>query len=72
MDLSLFYEEFQEPKTTILEIPTYRLDILINKMGLLIANSKEEKAYTLDISQVEPAIHLQDAAPERRKSSLLK
>ena len=56
MDLSLFYEEFQEPKTTILEIPTYRLDILINKMGLLIANSKEEKAYTLDINQVEQFI----------------
>ena len=56
MNLSLFYEEFQEPKTTILEIPTYRLDILINKMGLLIANSKEEKAYTLDISQVEQFI----------------
>lgn len=56
MDLSLFYEEFQEPKTKILEIPTYRLDILVNKMGLLIANSKEEKAYTLDISQVEQFI----------------
>lgn len=57
MDLSLFYEEFQEPKTKILEIPTYRLDILINKMGLLIANSKEEKSYTLDITQVEQFIN---------------
>lgn len=56
MDLSLFYEEFQIPKTNILEIPTYRLDILINKMGLLIANSKEEKAYTFDIYQVEQFI----------------
>lgn len=56
LDLSLFYEEFQEPKTNILEIPTFRLDILINKMGILIANSKEEKAYTLDINQVEQFI----------------
>ncbi len=53
MDLSLFYEEFQEPKTNIIEIPTYRLDILINKMGLLIANSKEEKSYTIDIYLVK-------------------
>lgn len=56
MDLSLFYEEFQIPKTNILEIPTYRLDILINKMGILISNSKQEKAYTLDINQVEQFI----------------
>lgn len=56
IDLSLFYEEFQEPKTNILEIPTYSLDILINKMGILISNSKQEKAYTLDINQVEQFI----------------
>ena len=56
IDLSLFYEEFQIPKTNILEIPTYRLDILINKMGILISNSKQEKAYTLDINQVEQFI----------------
>ena len=49
MDLSLFYEEFQEPKTEINEIPTNNLDILINKMGILISNSQEEKAYTIDI-----------------------
>ena len=54
--MSLFYEEFQIPKTNILEIPTYRLDILINKMGILISNSKQEKAYTLDINQVEQFI----------------
>ena len=53
MDLSLFYEEFQEPKTEINEIPTNNLDILINKMGILISNSQEEKAYTIDIYLVE-------------------
>ena len=45
MDLSLFYEEFREPKTDITEIPTDKLDILINKMGILIENSKEDKTY---------------------------
>lgn len=56
MDLSLFYEEFQVPKTNITEIPIDKLDILINKMGILISNSKEEKAYTLDIYQVQEFI----------------
>ena len=40
------------PNTTIKEIPIDKLDILINKMGLLIENSKEEKTYTLDIYSI--------------------
>ena len=53
LDLSLFYEEFQIPNTTLNEIPVNKLDILINKMGILIANSKEEKAYTIEINLVD-------------------
>ena len=56
IDLSLFYEEFKEPKTQIEEIPTDKLDILINKMGILIANSKEEKTYTFDIYSIKEFI----------------
>lgn len=52
LDLSIFYEDFIIPKTTIKEIPVDKLDILINKMGLLIENSKEEKTYTLDIYSI--------------------
>lgn len=48
MDLSLFYEEFSIPKTTINEIPLDKLNILINKMGIIIQNSNEKKAYTFD------------------------
>lgn len=48
MDLSLFYEEFQIPNTTLDEIPVDKLNILIDKMGIIIENSKEEKAYTFD------------------------
>lgn len=48
MDLSLFYEDFIEPNTTIEEIPKDKLNILIDKMGLIIENSKEEKPYTFD------------------------
>lgn len=52
LDLSIFYEDFMIPNTTIKEIPIDKLDILINKMGLLIENSKEEKTYTLDIYSI--------------------
>lgn len=53
MDLSLFYEEFKRPKTIITEIPIDKLDILINKMGIIIENSKQERGYTFDIYPVE-------------------
>ena len=53
LDLSLFYEEFQKPDTKINEIPIDKLDILINKMGLIIENSKQEKAYTFDLYTIK-------------------
>lgn len=57
IDLSMFYEEFILPKTTLTEIPTEKLDILIDKMGIIIENSKEKKAYTFDINKVEEFIN---------------
>lgn len=48
LDLSLFYEEFQVPDTILNEIPIDKLDILINKMGIIIENSKNEKQYSID------------------------
>lgn len=48
MDLSLFYEDFIVPNTNIEEIPKEKLNILIDKMGIIIENSKEEKPYTFD------------------------
>ena len=56
LDLSLFYEDFIPPKTNIKEIPINSLDILINKMGLLIENSKQEKNYTFDIEMIKEFI----------------
>lgn len=57
MNLSLFYEEFKMPKTLITEIPIEKLDILIDKMGIIIENSQEEKVYTFDIDQVKNFIN---------------
>jgi len=57
LDLSLFYEEFKKPKTKIDEIPIDKLNILINKMGIIIENSKRERAYTFDTYIVEKFIN---------------
>lgn len=47
LDLSLFYNEFPYPQTVIEEVPKdFRK--LIDKMGLIIENSKEEKHYLFD------------------------
>lgn len=52
LDLSLFYEEFTPPKTNIKEIPVDKLDMLINKMGIIIENSKKEKSYIFDMLSI--------------------
>lgn len=56
MDLSLFYEEFEKPETKITEIPTEKLNILIDKMGIIIENSKNEKNYVFDIYLIKDFI----------------
>lgn len=42
MGLSLFYEDFMVPDTSINEIPINKLNILIDKMGIIIENSKNK------------------------------
>lgn len=56
LDLSTFYENFQIPDTELKEIPIDKLDILINKMSIIIENSKQEKKYTFDIYVVKEFI----------------
>lgn len=57
LDLKIFYEDFKKPETHINEIPVDKLDILINKMGILIENSKESKPYSFDIEPVKEFIN---------------
>ena len=52
LDLSLFYEEFIKPETTMDEIPVDTLNILIDKMGVIIENSTAEKPYAFDLYKV--------------------
>lgn len=52
LDLSLFYEDFKIPKTTIQEIPVEKLDILINQMGIIIENSKIDATFMFDMNLI--------------------
>ena len=49
LDLSLFYEDFIKPETSIDEIPVDKLNLLLDKMGIIIENSKEEKPSAFDL-----------------------
>lgn len=57
IDLSLFYEEYQKPDTNIEEVPIDKLNILIDKMGVIIENSKLEKSYIFDITLIDNFIN---------------
>ena len=68
LDLEIFYEDFIPPETTLSEIPVDKLDLLINKMGLLIENTKENKPYTFDTNSVSEFIkHATEKINERLK-----
>lgn len=56
IDLSLFYDEFRKPSSNIEEIPLDKLDILINKIGIIIENSKKENTYIFDLFTIKQFI----------------
>ena len=57
LDLSLFYEEFTPPTTKFKEVPVDQLDILLNKIGIIIENGKSEKTYALDFESIKKFIN---------------
>ncbi len=56
LNLDLFYTEIEMPKSKIIEIPVDKLDILIEKMGIIIEDSKEEKTFVFDSKDIEEFI----------------
>lgn len=52
LDLTLFYEEFEVPKTCIKDIPIKKLNILIDNMGVIIANSHNRRNKIFDYTKV--------------------
>ena len=56
LNLDLFYNEIELPKSKIIEIPVDKLNILIEKMGIIIEDSKEEKTFIFDNKDIEEFI----------------
>ena len=56
LNLDLFYNEIELPKSKIIEIPVDKLDILIEKMGIIIEDSREEKTFVFDSNDIEEFI----------------
>ncbi len=48
LSLELFYEEFKYPTSKIIEIPMDKLPIIVEKMGIIIEESKQEKTFIFD------------------------
>ncbi len=56
LDLSLFYNDAVVPNIEMSEIPISKLPILIDYTGIIIQNTKENKAYTFDLEQIKTFI----------------
>ena len=56
LDLSLFYTPLAKPNIKMDEIPVDRLQELLDSAGLIIENSKTQKAYLFDVSNVKEFI----------------
>lgn len=56
LDLSLFYNNAVLPDIEMTEIPVSKLPILIDYTGIVIQNTKENKAYTFDLEQIKTFI----------------
>lgn len=52
LPLDIFYTDFRKPNSKINEIPLDKLPILIEKMGLIIEESKEEKTFMFDTREI--------------------
>ncbi len=53
LPLDIFSNEWELPDSKITEIPIKDLDIIIEKMGVIIAESKQEKTFVFDIKDIE-------------------
>ena len=58
LDLSLFYNEVKIPDIHMDEIPVEKLHLLVDQAGIIIQNTKENKAYTFDMENIKNFIEL--------------
>jgi len=53
LPLDIFYNEFTGIKSNINEIPLDKLNIIIDKMGIIIKESNQEKTFMFDINDID-------------------
>ena len=58
LDLSLFYSEVKLPDIFMEEIPIEKLSLLVDHTGIVIQNTKVDKAYTFDLENIKAFISL--------------
>ena len=58
LDLSLFYEKLETPNIDFDEIPVDKLQIIVDKMGIIIENSKRGGVYSFNIDNIKSFIKL--------------
>ena len=58
LDLKIFYNDIPSIEHIIEEIPMDKLDLIINSVGNIIVNTKEQKSYLFNLSNVEEFIEL--------------
>ena len=56
LDLSLFYEDIKIPDIKFDEIPLDKLQIIVDKMGIIIENSKKGYTYSFNIDNIKQFI----------------
>jgi hypothetical protein len=57
LELKIFYEELPQFEDIIKEIPMDKLQLIIDKAGIIIENSKENKAYVFDMNIINKFIN---------------
>lgn len=58
LDLSIFYREIPPLENIIEEIPMKNIKVIIDKMGIIIENTKINKPYIFDIEKINKFIKL--------------
>lgn len=56
LDLSLFYEKFDIPNIDFNEISLDQLNIIVDKMGVIIENSEKNKTYSFNLDNIKQFI----------------
>lgn len=58
LDLKIFYEELPQFDNIIKEVPMDRMQVLIDRMGIIVASSGNEKQILFNINHIETFIKL--------------